>query len=222
MLWSRIHGLPPGLRHLPLDDRPPRPAPLLTQPFAAGMTGWVVVFGAVIAELAGGAVASQMSSAIAVPVLVVPAAVACGVAVVQWWQVRSWGAEPASWWHLAGIAAAALTWLLWPTVPQAAPGTGTLPGASTNRAFCYGLPTADEAECLHRMTQAVDIHHLVWWSTGALILIAALLARRARIAAWAAIPCAFAGCEIATYFLNQSVLYLSLSCPWHGRLPVGS
>ena len=40
--------------------------------------------------------------------------------------------------------------------------------------------------------------------------IAALLARRSRIAAWAAIPAALAGCQLATYFLNQIVLYYHL------------
>ena len=45
---------------------------------------------------------------------------------------------------------------------------------------------------------------------GALILIAALLARRSRIAAWAAIPAALAGCQLATYVLNQVVLYYHL------------
>ena len=65
MLWSRFHGLPPGLRYLPLDDWPPRPAPMLTQPWQAGVTGWIVVFGAVIAEIAGGAMANQMSAALA-------------------------------------------------------------------------------------------------------------------------------------------------------------
>jgi hypothetical protein len=44
-----------------------------------------------------------------------------------------------------------------------------------------------------------------------LILIAALLTRRSRIAAWAAIPAAPAGCQLATYFLNQIVLYYHLS-----------
>jgi len=52
------------------------------------------------------------------------------------------------------------------------------------------------------VAQAFDNHVLAWWSTGALIFIAALLARRSRIAAWAAIPAAFAGCELATYFLS--------------------
>lgn len=203
MLWSRMHGLPPGLRYLPKEDWPPRPAPLLTQPFAAGMTGWVVVFGAVIAELAGGvAVANQTSAVIVVPVLIFPVVVAFGFAVMQWWQVRSWGAEPSSWWHLAGTAAATLTWLLWPMVPGALAGTRALPCTGSSQAFCNVAPATAEADYLRSVTQAFDYHLLAWWSTGALILVATLLARRSRIAAWAAIPAAFAGCELATYFLN--------------------
>lgn len=203
MLWSRLHhGVPPGLRYLPKDDWPPRPAPLLAQPFPAGMTGWVVVFGAVIAELTGGAAASQMPATIAMLVLIFPVVVAYGFAVVQWWQARAWGAEPASRWHLAGIAAAVLTWLLWPTVPRALADIGVLPVPSNSQAFCGALPSTAQADYLRCVAQAVDNHDLAWWSTGALILIAALLARRSRIAAWAAIPAAFACCELATYFLN--------------------
>lgn len=204
MLWSRLHGLPPGLRHLPSDDWPPRPAPLLARPFEAGMTGWVVVFGALIAEVAGGAaVANQAYAVIAVPVLVFPVVVAFSFAVVQWWQVCSFGAEPASWWHLIGIAAAVLTWLLWPTSPGALPaGTGALPCTGSSQASCHVLPAAAPGDYLHRLVQALDGHPLAWWSTGALIFIAALLARRSRIAAWAAIPAAFAGCELAARFLN--------------------
>lgn len=209
---SRLHGQPPGLRYLPKEDQPPGPAPLLTQPFAAGMTGWVVVCGAVVAELAGGAaVANQMSAAIALPVLILPVAVAFGFAVVQWWQARSSAAEPASWWHLTGVAAAALVWLLWPTVPGALGGTEAVGSTHSDRAFCYVLPTPAASGCLHRVAQAFDNHNLTWWSTGALILIAALFARRSRIAAWAAIPAAFAGCQLATYFLNQVVLYYHLT-----------
>jgi hypothetical protein len=66
------------------------------------------------------------------------------------------------------------------------------------------------ADCLRRTAQAYDHHNLAFWSTGALILIAALLTRRSRIAAWAAIPAAAAGCQLATYFLNQIVLYYHL------------
>jgi hypothetical protein len=139
---------------------------------------------------------------IAVPVLILPVLVAFGFAVAQWWQARSWGAELASWWHLAGVAAAALTWLLWPMVPEALASTGTLRCPGSSRAFCYVAPSIAEADYLRSMAQAVDYHEIAWWSTGALILIAALLARRSRIAAWAAIPAAFAGCELATYFLT--------------------
>jgi hypothetical protein len=53
----------------------------------------------------------------------------------------------------------------------------------------------------------MDGHDLVWWLTGGLILAAALLARRSRIAAWAAIPLAFAGCLLATHFLQLLLLY---------------
>jgi hypothetical protein len=201
----------PVLRRFPMDDQRPPAMPLLTQPFEAGLTGWIVVCGAVIAELAGGAVvANQMSTAIAVTVLVFPVVVAFGFAVAQWWQVRSSAAEPASWWHLAGIAAATLIWLLWPTTPGALAGT-EVAGASSGRAFCYVLPTTMTSDCLRRAAQAFDNHNLAWWSTAALILIAALLARRSRIAAWAAIPAALAGCQLATYFLNQLVLYYHLT-----------
>ena len=202
MLWSRMHGLPPGLRHLPLDDWPPRPAPLLTQPFAAGMTGWVVVFGAVVAELAGGAVANQMPAVIAVPVLIFPVVVAFGFAVVQWWQVRWWRADRPSRWHLAGVAAAAVTWLLWPMVPGMLGSTRTLPCTGSGQALCSTTPAIAEADYLRSAADALDHRYLAWWAAGALILIAALLARRSRIAAWAAIPAAFAGCELATYFLS--------------------
>ena len=109
MSWCGRHGRRPS-RGLPVDDERPKPAPLLTQPFEAAMTGWIVVFGAVLAELAGGAVvANQMSAAIALPVLILPVVVALGFAAGQWWQVRSSAAEPASWWHLAAAAAAALS-----------------------------------------------------------------------------------------------------------------
>jgi hypothetical protein len=211
MNWSRRHAQPPGLRHLPRDDQPPRPAPLLAQPFAAGMTGWVVISGAVIAEFAGGAVvANQTSTTIALAVLITPVVVVFGFAVVQWWQVRSSGAEPAPWWHLAGVAAAIFTWLVWPTVPGPLSGTTAVASTSGGRAFCYVLPGAAVSDCLRRVAQAFDNHNLAWWSTGALILIAALLARRSRIAAWGAIPAALAGCQLATWFLNQIVLYYHL------------
>jgi hypothetical protein len=203
----------PSRGGFPVADRPPKAAPLLTQPFEAAMAGWIVVFGAVLAEPAGGAaVANQTSAAIAVPVLIIPVVVAFGFAVVQWWQVRSSAAELASWWHLTAAAAAAVVWLVWPTIPGPLADTTAAAGPSGGRAFCAVLPTAAMvAGCLRRTAQAYDRHDLAWWSTAALILIAALLARRSRIAAWATIPLALAGCQLATWFLNQIVLYYHLA-----------
>jgi len=207
--WSRRRGQPPGLKRLPRDDQPSRPEPLLTQPFAGTMTGWVVIFCAVIAELIGGAVVgNQASAAIAVPVLIAPVVVAFGFAVVQWWQVRSSGAEPTSWWHLGGIAAAAITWLLWPTVPSALQGTGVPGGMRGGHGYCYILP--NPAPCLHRAAQAADDHYLAFWCTGAVIVLAALLTRRSRIAAYAAMPAALAGSQLSAFFLTQFVLYYHL------------
>ncbi|MGH3152917.1 MAG: hypothetical protein ACRDOB_19630 [Streptosporangiaceae bacterium] len=207
MNWARRRGSPPELRRLPEDDQPARAVPLLTRPFEAGLTGWIVVSGGVIAELAGGAVvANRTSTQTAMLVLILPVVVVFGFAVVQWWQVRSSAAEPASWWHLAGAAAGVLVWLLWPTVPGALSGTTAVSGVSSEQAICSVLPTAEVADCIHRTTQAFDHHNLAWWVTGAVILIAALLARRSRIGAWAAIPAALAGVQLATFFLNQIVL----------------
>jgi hypothetical protein len=162
--------------------------------------GWVAVGGALLIELVGGLVTNQMPMVVAAPVLVLPVAVAAGFAIVQWWQVRSSGAERPSWWHLTGVAPALFVWLVFPTIP------GILVTDSNARATCYSLyqPTPG---CLHRAAQAMDYHDLVWWLTGALILAVALLARRSRIAAWATIPLAFAGCLLATHFLQLLLLY---------------
>lgn len=201
MNWSRRRGQPAELWRRPEDDQPPRSVPLLARPFEGGVTGWIVICAGVIAELAGGAaVANQMSTTVAVLVLIVPVVVVFGFAVVQWWQVRTSGAEPANWWHLGGAAVAVLIWALWPTIP------GPLSESTNNRAFCNALPTTEASDCLRRTAQAFDNHNIAYWSTAALILIAALLVRRSRMAPWAAIPAALAGCQLATYFLNQIVL----------------
>jgi hypothetical protein len=202
----------PIVRSFPEADQRQTSSTLLTDPWTAGVTGWIVVSVAVIAELAGGAaVANQTSATLALLVLITPVAVAFGFAVVQWWQVRSSGAEPAGWWHLGGIAAALLTWGLWPTVPGALAGSGVPGGAGGGHSFCNVLPASEVPSCLYRAAQAADDHYIAWWSTFVVILLAALLARRSRIAAWAAIPAAFAGVQLATFFLNQFVLYYHLN-----------
>jgi hypothetical protein len=184
-----------------MNDQPARP--MLTLPWQGGVTGWLVVFGALVAELIAGIATNSVPTAIAATVLALPVAVAAGFAVVQWQQVRSSGTEPASWWHLAGIAAALFTWLVYPTTP------GVLYGVSNARQACIillGKPKLPP-ECLSRAASAIDGSNLAWWLTGVLILAAALLARRSRIAAWAAVPVAFAGCLLANHFLELLLLH---------------
>jgi hypothetical protein len=176
--------------------------PLLVRPFQAGMTGWIVVFGAVIIELVGGAVTNQRFLGAALPLLITPVAVAYAFGIVQWWQVRSYGADPASWWHLGAVAAALLVWNLWPIAPGALNGsTGSAADA------CDALPTDNTAECLHRAAQALDASNLAWWLTLVLFGVSVLLARRSRIAVWTALPAALAGCQVATHFLEQLLLH---------------
>ena len=182
-------------------SNPRLPEPLLARPWEGGVTGWIVVFGALLAELVAGLVTNRMPLAIAAPALVFPVVVAAGFAVVQWWQVRSAKAEPASWWHLGGVAGALFTWIVYPTVP------GRLAGAGNATQACYVLHGNVTPDCLHRAAQAMDNHALVWWLTGAAILGAALLTRRSRIAPWAAIPAALGGCLLAYHFLELLVLY---------------
>jgi hypothetical protein len=176
--------------------------PLLVRPFQGGMTGWIVVFGAIIVELVGGAVTNQRFLAAALPLLIAPVAVAYAFGVVQWWQVRQYGADPTSWWHLGAVAAALLIWGLWPTAPGALNGyTGSAVDA------CNALPTDNTADCLRHAAQALDASNLAYWLTLVLIGISALMARRSRIAVWAALPAALAGCQVATHFLEQLLLH---------------
>lgn len=179
---------------------PPSPQPFLTWPWQAGVTGWIVVFGGLLAELVGGIITNQMPMVIAAPVLAFPVALAAVVSLVQWWQVSAFGTERASWWHLAGIGCAVFIWLVYPTTP------GLLAADSDAREACGSLYT-QTPDCLSRVTQAMHYHDLVWWLTGVLIVAAALLVRRSRIAAWAAIPTAFAGCLLATHFLELLLVY---------------
>ena len=189
------------------DDASQTKPPFLARPFEAGMTGWIVVFGGFLVELIGAAVTSRMSIAVSLPVLVIPVVIAYGFAVAQWRQVRASGAEPANWWHLAGVVAALILWSLFPTVPNGLSSASSAPAACSSLA----IPSASFPDCLHRASLAFDYHTITWWSAAGLIVVGALLARRSRIAAWAAIPTAIAGCALAASFLQQILNHFSVT-----------
>jgi hypothetical protein len=192
-----LQGSGPGVVTLmtQVQDRP-----FLTVPWQAGITGWIVVFGAVIAELVGGVVVNAMSMAVAAPVLVAPAAIAVGFGIAQWLQMRSVRDEPASWWHFAGIAAALFTWQAWPVTPSA-----LQPIANAHDA-CVMMFTASPA-CIARTMTAMNDSHVAWWATGAVIVALAPLVRRSKIAAWAAVPVALGGCQLSAHFLELLLLH---------------
>jgi hypothetical protein len=179
--------------------------PFLARPFEAGLTGWIVVFGAMVAELVGGALTYSKFVGAAVPVLIIPAAIAVGFGLVQWWQVRAAGADPVSWWHLGAVVAAVLFWYLWPITP------GPLEGSTGSaQQLCNTLPTDNTAACLPRAAAALDASHLSWWLALGLIAASALLVRRSRIGVWASLPIAFAGCLLAAHFLQQVYLHYQI------------
>lgn len=180
--------------------QPTQPMPFLTRSWQAGMTGWIVVFGAVLVELVAGIVVNSMSVAVAAPALIVPAAIAIGFGIVQWVQMRSVRADRPSWWHMAAIGVALFTWVVWPVTPSA-----LLPIHSAHDA-CTMLYTATP-DCVARAMSAMSNSDITWWVTGGLIVALAPLARRSRIAAWAAIPVALAGCQLAGHFLELLLLH---------------
>ena len=94
--------------------------------------------------------------------------------------------------------------MVWPTKP------GVLDGAGNAVAACNALGSTQAPGCLPRAAQALDHHNIAWWGTAALIVAMALLVRRSRIAAWAAIPVAFAGCQLATHFMEQLLLFYNV------------
>lgn len=177
-----------------------RPTPFLARSWQGGITGWIVIFTAVLVELIAGVVVNTSSMTVAAPVYVIPAAIAVVFGLVQWWQARSANIERVSWWHLGAIAAALFTWIVWPVTPS------SLQTAPTASDACTMLYTATP-DCLARATSAMNGSHITWWVTGVLIVALAPLVRRSRIAAWAAVPVAFAGCQLAGHFLELLLLH---------------
>lgn len=173
---------------------------MLTRPWQGGIAGWIVVFGALIAELVGGVVVNAMSALVAEIVLLVPVALLIGFTITQWIEVQVSHADPARWWHLVGIAAGIFTWQAWPTVP------GPLQTVSTPSDICHVVFTATPS-CLARASAALADSHFVFWATGAVIIVLIALVRKSRIAAWSATPIALAGCQLSSHYLELLLLH---------------
>ncbi|HET7014367.1 MAG TPA: hypothetical protein VFI65_10680 [Streptosporangiaceae bacterium] len=158
------------------------------------MTAWIIVFVGVLYELVAGVVTQTASNAVTIPVLALPVVVALTFAAIQVHQVRSSNAERSHWWHLGAIALGLLVWQLWPVTPSA-----LLP-VHNARDACVFMFTATPA-CIAQAKSAYFASSLTWWITGGLILALVPLVRYSKIAAWTALPLAFAGCQLASHFL---------------------
>jgi hypothetical protein len=101
--------------------------------------------------------------------------------------------------HLFGVAAGLVLWLMYQTAP------GSLPFDPTSAQLCEYVGRPLDHACLAKASAARLHSDIAWWSTGALIVVFGLFARRSRTAAWSAPAVAIAGSALALYFLEVFV-----------------
>lgn len=119
------------------------------------------------------------------------------VAAYEWWVGRRLGIK-LSRLHLIVVVAGLLLWQLY----QASPGG--LPYDPTSAQLCTYVQRLDRA-CLIQADAARLRSDIAWWSTGTLIVILGLMARRSRTAAWTTPAVAIAGSAAALHFLEAFV-----------------
>jgi hypothetical protein len=160
---------------------------------AAGVSVGGLLAVIVIAMVTHDSRPSVMAAALAVPMLVFVA-----VTVYEWRAGRRLGIELTRL-HLIGVVVGLVVWLMYQTAP------GSLPFDPTAGQLCDYVGHRLDHACLVR-AEAARLHSdIVWWSTGTLIAIFGLFARRSRTAAWAAPAVAIAGSALALYFLEVFV-----------------
>ncbi|WP_329249819.1 hypothetical protein OG417_03875 [Actinoallomurus sp. NBC_01490] len=124
------------------------------------------------------------------------------IAAYEWWVGRRLGIR-LSRLHLIGVAVGLVVWLMYQTSP------GSLPYDPSSAQLCaYAGQRLDHA-CLVRADAARLHSDIAWWSTGTLIVIFGLMARRSRTAAWATPAVAIGGSAVALYFLEVFVRHMS-------------
>jgi hypothetical protein len=177
--------------------------PRMARSWSASCQAGIVSFGGflavmVIVTAAHSSSLSVMGVALAVPVLVFAA-----VTAYEWQAGRRLGIELTRL-HLIVVAVGLVLWLMYQTAP------GDLPFDPTSAQLCHYVGNRTDRACL-RQADAARLHsNLAWWSTGALIVIFGLFARRSRTAAWATPAIAIAGSALALYFIEVFVRSASL------------
>ncbi len=158
---------------------------------------WIAAMGGFLYELIGSTVTTLRSTPVMLGVLAVPPVLIVVLAAYEWWSARRYGFV-LNRLHLIGVGLGLLLWLLYPK----SPGEAFNPSSDL---LCQYAGQIGVPECLRRADIARAHSNVVWWSTGALILVLALFARRSRTAAWSAAVIALGGSAVALNILEALI-----------------
>ena len=158
---------------------------------------WIAAVCGFLVELIVTSVTNLASTPVtAWAVLAVPALLTALVAY-EWWNARRYGLVLRRV-HLTGVGLGLVLWFMYPTSPS-----GSFNASSAG--LCEYAGQIGQPGCMHRADVARLHSDVVWWSTGALILVFALLARRSRTAAWSSPVVALGGAVLALHLLEVLV-----------------
>jgi hypothetical protein len=174
------------------------PLPRMARSWTATCQAGIVAIGGFLAVIIIAMVTHRSSPWVMVSALAVPVLIFAAVTAYEWRAGRQLGIELTRL-HLFAVVAGLVLWLMYQTAP------GSLPFDPTSAQLCDYVGHQMDRACLVKADAARLHSDIAWWSTGALIVIFGLFARRSRTAAWTAPAIAVAGSVSALYFLEVFV-----------------
>jgi len=174
------------------------PLPRMARSWTATCQAGIISIGGFLAVIIIAMVTHRSSPGVMVSALAIPVLVFAAVTAYEWQADRRLGIELTRL-HLIAVVVGLVLWLMYQTAP------GGLPFAPTSAQLCDYVGHRADRACLVRADAARLHSDITWWSTGALIAIFGLFARRSRTAAWTAPAIAIAGSASALYFLEVFV-----------------
>jgi hypothetical protein len=172
--------------------------PRMARSWPASCQAGIVSVGGLVAVIIIAMVTHRSSPWVMAAALAVPVLAFAAVTAYEWRTGRRLGVQ-LSRLHLIGVAAGLVLWLMYQTAP------GSLPFDPSSAQLCDYVGRHLDRACLAKADAARLYSDIAWWSTGALILVFGLFARRSRTAAWTPPAVAIAGAALALYFLEAFV-----------------
>lgn len=170
--------------------------PYMASAWRASCQAGFVSFGGLVAAVVITAVMHRDSPGLMAGVLAVPLSIFLAVAAYEWWAGRRLNTR-LSRLNLIVVAVGLVLWVTYERAP------GGLPADPTSVQLCEYVGYRLNHACLVK-AHAARLHaDIAWWSTGALIVLFGLLARRSRTAAWCTPAIAIAGSALALQFLES-------------------